>query len=126
MSDIGDFTKSDAPERKSSRVKDYARHLEAYVLTPDESILHHAYELGRQAVSDGISVLDMAILHHNALQRISVSRSSTTQPTYIDRAALFFTESLSPFEMLLRRYRESNVSLLAERNMIEQQLRQIQ
>jgi signal transduction histidine kinase len=126
MSDIADFTKNKAVRQESNRVEDYARHLAAYVSTPDESILHHAYELGRQAVSDGVSVLDMAILHHNALQQISASRSSATQLNYIEKAALFFTESLSPFEMLLRRYRESNVSLLAERKMIEQQLRQIQ
>ncbi len=126
MNDLVDFSKKGAPQDKSNRAEDYVRQLEAYVAAPDESALHHAYELGRQAVGDGISVLDMAILHHNALQRILANRPSATQLNDLDRAALFFTESLSPFEMLLRRYRESNVSLLAERKVIEQQLRQIQ
>ncbi len=91
---------------------EYARLLEAHIAEPSETILHHAYELGRQAVSGGTSVLDMAILlHHNALSRLLQSCPPETHSDIIRKASAFFAESLSPFEMLLRRYRESNASL---------------
>jgi len=113
-------------QETANLTENYARYLETHLAEPSETVLHHAYELGRQAVSAGISVLDMAVVHHNSLRKILERQPEVAHPLLIDKAALFFTESLSPFEMLLRRYRDSNASLLAERKVIEQQLRQIQ
>lgn len=119
-------SQKNALQETASLTEKYARYLEIHLAEPSETVLHHAYELGRQAVSGGISVLDMAIMHHNSLRKILDRQSPEAHPAAIDKAAVFFSESLSPFEMLLRRYRDSNASLLAERKVIEQQLRQIQ
>jgi signal transduction histidine kinase len=106
--------------------EDYKRQLEAHISESSETVLHHAYELGRKAVAGGISVLDISILHHNALARALQTRPVETHDAVIAKASTFFSECLSPFEMLLRRYRDSNASLMAERKIIEGQMRQMQ
>ena len=121
-----DSSPKGALQEAANLTESYTRYLETHLVEPSETVLHHAYELGRQAVSAGISVLDMAVVHHNSLRKILERQPTAAHPALIDKAGLFFTESLSPFEMLLRRYRDSNASLLAERKIIEQQLRQIQ
>ena len=123
---IDDSSGKNIPKETVNLAEDYVRLLDAHLTTPSETVLHHAYELGRQAVSAGVSVLDMTVVHHNSLRKVLERQPAQTHSALIDKAAVFFTESLSPFEMLLRRYRDSNASLLAERRVIEQQLRQIQ
>jgi len=111
---------------KQELAKEYERQLEAHLAGPSETALHRAYEWGRGAVGRGMGVLDMAILHHKALNGVLARHPPTARAAIIDKAAIFFTESLSPCEMLLRQCRESNASLLAERKIIERQLRQNQ
>ena len=125
MNDTHDLA-ANGPLKRRDLVEDYIRKLDAHLADSSEAVLNQAYEIGRRAVGDGVSVLDMAVLHHNALRSILARHAPERWDLIIDKAGLFFNECLSPFEMLLRRYRDSNVSLLAERKMIEQQLRQIQ
>src|SRR5262249_61606826 len=54
----------------------YALALEDYLRQHDESCLHRAYELGRSAVREGRSILEMIELHQEAtLQFMSRSNS---------------------------------------------------
>jgi signal transduction histidine kinase len=106
----------------------YAVTLSAYLADPwDEFALNKAYEIGRDAASAGVGVLDMVTLHHDALRaflrdalseapRGGVLRRPTAGArSRIAAAATFFAESLAPFEMQLRGYRENN-ALLREAN----------
>ena len=80
----------------------YAQALEAYVAGLGEAALNQAYELGRKAYTDGLGVLDMAMVHHNALGIFAAQAASAGEQTRMERAAEFFAESLSPFEMSFR------------------------
>jgi PAS domain S-box-containing protein len=87
----------------------YPAALQDYVSGAGEAALTRAYELGRKAQSQGVGVLDLALLHHEALMRLSGGRAGDNAA--IGLAAQFLAESLSPFEMTLRAY-QANARLL--------------
>ena len=47
--------------------RSYAAGLQAYLREPNERTLRAAYELGREAVTRELDVLDLALVHHEAL-----------------------------------------------------------
>jgi PAS domain S-box-containing protein len=79
-----------------------------YAAGAEEAALTRAYELGRVAILEGIGVLELAAMHHEALA--SLGASGIVAPP-IERLAQLLAESLSPFELTLRAYR-ANVRLL--------------
>jgi serine phosphatase RsbU (regulator of sigma subunit)/anti-sigma regulatory factor (Ser/Thr protein kinase) len=98
----------------------YVRALRTYVRTPNESSLRHAYELGREAVTDGLGVLDISTLHYNALRTVLLRAPAVDKDVHIEHATEFFVESLSAYEMVLRGFRESNADLkTANRSLVE-------
>jgi len=95
--------------------KDYAGTLGGYLVEADEAARMHAHELGRKALTGGIGVLDIIALHHEALASLGNAGSLP-----LDRAAEFLAESLSPFEMSLRGYREANARLSTANESLQQ------
>jgi signal transduction histidine kinase len=91
-----------------------------------ESALHQAYELGRRALADGLGVLDMAAMYNKALAA-SLPRDSTSEETtlMLQAGASFFAESLSPFEMTHRGFRDSNIALRHLNQTLEQEIKRI-
>ena len=91
-----------------------------------ESSLQQAYELGRRALADGLGVLDMAAMYHKALTAC-LSRHSTPEETelMLRAGASFFAESLSPFEMTHRGFRETNIGLRHLNQTLEQEIKRI-
>lgn len=83
----------------------YTAALVAHVEAPSEATLNAAYEIGRTLLNEGLGVLEISALHHHALDAALGRRPGT------NRAAEFVAESLSPFEMSLRGYREANQRL---------------
>lgn len=99
----------------------YAKTLQTYLSAPGgEAVLHEAYELGREALKSGLGVLDVATLHHGALAAILARSSKVSARTRIVKAADFLAETLSPFEMTLRGYQETNLRLTALNASLEQ------
>lgn len=90
------------PTREEIR-EEYAGSLGGYLVEAGEAARLHAHELGRKALAGGVSVLDIVALHHEALAILARSGSLR-----LDRAAEFLAESLSPFEMSMRGYRDAN------------------
>jgi light-regulated signal transduction histidine kinase (bacteriophytochrome) len=91
----------------------YSAVLAHYLAEPDEDVLNQAYELGRKALGDGLGVLDIAMVHHDALLAAISDRSRAEMPApAIAKAAAFLAESLSPFEMSFRGYAETNARLV--------------
>ncbi|TDR73889.1 hybrid sensor histidine kinase/response regulator [Paludibacterium purpuratum] len=87
-----------------------AQHAES----PSEATLAEAYEIGRLALGAEVNVLDMAIMHHQALCSALSQERATGIPAQVARSAgEFFVESLSAFEIMVRGYRESNRHLIA-------------
>ncbi len=90
----------------------YETALQAYLTGIQEPVLKQAYELGRQALSEGFGILDMASIHGQALaQAVGRARSSEQAAQVAQRAMDFFLESASAFEMIDRGYREANATL---------------
>jgi light-regulated signal transduction histidine kinase (bacteriophytochrome) len=81
---------------------EYLSALGAYVSGAGEAALTRAYELGRKAVSNGLSVLELAVMHHEALWRVLAQQKTDKEQDVVSAAAQFLTESLSHFEMTLR------------------------
>lgn len=100
---------TDAPDltRFSKR---YMMALQNYLLHPEEVFLQLAYELGRQAVAEGIGLLNLFRIHTAAAKR-----SAHEDAAKADAAEVFFMEAISPFEATHRGFRETN-SRLAELN----------
>ncbi len=97
----------------------YTSALADYLREPSESSLRVAYELGREAVGR-LSVLDLAVAHHEALLSALLESSSSSETQQITRAAGdFFLESLSSFEMVQRGLREAREAARIERRQIE-------
>jgi hypothetical protein len=78
----------------------------AFLNNPDEQRLHRAYELGRIALADGVSLLDLIRTHHLAFGEVVTTPNADSQSDRIDSAAAFLIEALAPYEMARRGYLE--------------------
>lgn len=98
----------------------YASALGQYLRDPTESSLRVAYELGREAVTRQLSVLDLVVIHQEALLSALAGISDMAQAQQFTRAAGdFVLESLSSFEMVQRGFREVRQAFLNERRQTE-------
>jgi len=104
----------------------YAKGLEEYLSGGGESALRSAYEIGRTALGDGIGVLDIAAIHHDALASVlqRMSGSAAFEQDF-DRAKEFFSESLSPYEMTHRGFREAILALRQLNETLENEIKRI-
>ncbi|MGZ6671818.1 MAG: phosphatase RsbU N-terminal domain-containing protein [Solirubrobacteraceae bacterium] len=94
----------------------YAAALLDYLLEPSEASLRVAYELGREAVSRSLNVLELADAHQQALMSVLLDASDAAEAQAIARAAGdFFLEGLSTFEMVQRGFAEARQAALLER-----------
>jgi len=91
--------------------------LQNYLLHPEEVFLQLAYDLGRQAVAEGIGILNLFRIHSSAARRLASDDREKAET-----AEAFFMEAMSPFEATHRGFRETNARLselnatLAKRN----------
>jgi PAS domain S-box-containing protein len=110
------MTSSAGAAIQQSLARAYAAALRDYVSGAGEAALTQAYELGRKAANEGLGVLDLAMLHHDALQQLRSDDGAQA----IALAGQFLAESLSPFEMTLRAY-QANARLLGLSETLSQQ-----
>jgi hypothetical protein len=104
--------------------KAYRSALADHLVDGGESTLRAAYELGRDAVEGGLSVLDLATVHHEGLiAALQPKPRREIEPT-THAAADFFAESLSAFEMIRRGFAEAQEAAMLERRHAEM-LRQL-
>lgn len=111
-----------APLNRQTLGDAYVAALEGYLACPEESALSGAYELGRQALQDGLGPLDLVSFHESAVEHVLNLSFESSQST-LTRATAFLLESLSPFEMTYRRFLESNVALRGLNEALENQSR---
>lgn len=115
-------SRSATPLNRQTLGDAYVLALEAYLACPEESALSGAYELGRKALLNGLSPLDLVSLHESALEQTPSFLQGNGQPAFA-RAMTFLLESLSPFELTYRRFMESNVALRGLNEALENQSR---
>ncbi len=95
---------------------DYETAFYAYLKDPGEAGLRAAYELGRRAIAERISPLEMAEIHHDALGRaLTQGFAERSLETVSRRAAAFFSESLSTAEIVQSGYLEAQETAQLER-----------
>jgi signal transduction histidine kinase len=101
----------------------YMAALRTYLTDKNERALLQAYELGRKTIADGLGVIDMARIHEEVLLCLLPKSHSTRESIQVAKGAgIFLAESLSPFEITHRGFRDANQTLrqlndtLGERN----------
>ena len=98
----------------------YVHAFDLYVRDPDERSLRVAYELGREAVSCRLSMLELAVVHQEALMAAVTGAADRAETERVTRAAgEFFLESLSSFEMVQRGFVEAREAAWRERRQTE-------
>lgn len=80
----------------------------------DEGALSAAYDVGRDAVRSGLSVMDLAALHNAALVDELRAAGDRAADRTARAAGDFFLESVSAYEMLARVLRQSRETALLE------------
>lgn len=100
--------------------RDYAETLKKYQADSQEAVLVEAYELGRQAIAKGLGVLEMVRVQHQALERFEwPAMKGVAKTDFLKFINAFFMESLSPFEVTHRGFRETNIRLHHAINTLE-------
>ena len=85
--------------------RDYRAAFLRYLPRREEAALHLGYKLGRTAVSDGLSLLELAQLHHDVLLEVLKDTPDDDLTRVADAALEFFLEVLAPYDMAHRRLR---------------------
>jgi signal transduction histidine kinase len=93
--------------------RQYSAALEEYIGRGGESSLARAYELGRLTLASEFGVLEMAMIYQKGLAAV-LKRPGTPEERarILGAAGEFLAESLAPFEMAHRGFRDANTALL--------------
>jgi len=103
----------------------YRSALQDYLGGAAEAALQRGYELGRQAIADGLGVLDVAAIHKEALEKTLCVGLGPEKSDQTAKAAEFFAESLSPFEISHRGFQEAYTALHRMNQMLEEETKRI-
>jgi serine phosphatase RsbU (regulator of sigma subunit)/anti-sigma regulatory factor (Ser/Thr protein kinase) len=85
----------------------YVEAFRSYLAGGGETGLESAYELGREAVTGELSLLELAGIHHEVLAGVLASAAPADAERIARAGHAFFLESLSTFEMTQRGFREA-------------------
>lgn len=89
--------------------RDYKPRFLAYLTRLDESGLHAAYELGRQAIERDIGLLDLVRVHNEVYVEVASTARSLAEAQELARdASAFLVEALASFEMTQRGFMAGN------------------
>jgi ANTAR domain/Phosphoserine phosphatase RsbU, N-terminal domain len=87
--------------------RDYAPAFLQYLAQGGEPGRRAAYELGRRAISDRLSILELARIHHRVLLEVLKTHQTPQELDHITQAASeFLEEALAVFEMTHRGFTE--------------------
>jgi len=73
-----------------------------YLPRREEIALNRGYELGRDAVTAGISILDLARIHHEILLEVLSDTRAEDVSSVAAAASEFFVEVLATYDMTQR------------------------
>jgi len=76
-----------------------------YLPSRDEAALDAGYQIGRSAVTEGLTILDLAQVHHDILREVlRTGGGEEERDGVIATAADFLVEVLATYEMTRRGY----------------------
>ena len=115
-----------AVSARQSLERDYEKAMREYLKKADESSLEVAYELGRRALEQGLGVVEFAALHEESLLHLlQNARSAVECENSVRLLGHFLIESLSPFEMTHRGYRDAQIALRRLNETLEAEAKRI-
>ncbi len=87
--------------------RDYRAAFLRYLSRREETALHVGYKLGRSAVADGLSILDLVQVHHEVfLEALEDTKSEDLAPV-ATAASEFLLEVLATYDMAQRGFPRS-------------------
>ncbi len=82
--------------------RDYRAAFLRYLPRREEAPLHVGYVIGRSAVADGLSILDLAQVHHEVLLEVLQDTPGEDLDDVATAASEFFVEVLATYDMAQR------------------------
>jgi len=97
-----------------------------YARSGGEAALGRAYELGRRAITEKKSLMEIASLHHRALHGMLAEAPGAAGPQeMLTAAGDFLAEMLSPFEMAHRGVQDAIAALRQLNETLEEEIKRI-
>jgi Phosphoserine phosphatase RsbU, N-terminal domain/ANTAR domain len=97
--------------------RDYTPAFLQYLSQGTEPGRRAAYELGRRAISERLSILDLARIHHTVLLEVLKAHRTSRELEHIAQAASeFLVEALAVFEMTQRGFADLLSTVRSEQN----------
>ncbi len=90
--------------------RDYRVAFLHYLPRREEAALHRAYELGRSAVAEGLSILELARIHHEIFLEVLRETPPAELPEIAMAASEFLLEVLATFDMAQRAFLEGQAA----------------
>ena len=88
--------------------RDYRAAFLRYLPRREEAPLHSGYVLGRAAVADGLSILELARVHHEVLLEVLRDTRTEELTAVATGASEFFLEVLATYDMAQRAFLEGS------------------
>ena len=105
---------------------EYAFLLREYAARSGEAALGRAYELGRRALTERKSLVEIASLHHQSLQGLLREEQDEKRRGDLLRASSdFLAECLSPYEMAHRGFQDAAKALRQLNETLEEEIKRI-
>jgi phosphoserine phosphatase RsbU-like protein len=82
--------------------RDYRVAFLQYLPRHEEAALARGYELGRSAVAEGLSILELARIHHEVFLEVLRETPAAELPEVATAASEFFLEVLATYDMAQR------------------------
>jgi signal transduction histidine kinase len=106
--------------------EEYRTSLSDFATAGGENKLRRAYELGRRALAERKSLVEIAALHHHALAALLRDAGSGDSLEAVLRASgEFLSESLSPYEMAQRGFQDAVKALRQLNETLEEEIKRI-
>ena len=117
---------SGRPAGNTALSGEYRSAIDSYLKGDGEHALQRAYEMGRDALARGVSLLELARTHHLCLEELLAQAGSARQRDAIHAGAVnFFAECISPYEMTYRGFRDANTALRGFNGLLEREAKRI-
>ncbi len=114
------------PKAQVSFEEEYVFFLREYAAGRGEDVLRSAYELGRRALTEGKSLVEIASLHHQALQGlIREEKDEKSRDDLLRTSSDFLAECLSPYEMAHRGFQDAVKALRQLNETLEEEIKRI-
>jgi signal transduction histidine kinase len=123
-------TKLAAKSRKTEQAQAfqeaYRKSLSEYLRGPSEEALRHAYELGRRAVSDEKSLLELVSTYHEAVgSAVLKAQAPKEAGELLGLGCEYLMESVSPYEMAHRGFQDAVKALRRLNEVLEEEIKRI-